>query len=76
MDLIPANPNTRKYYGVPAWKEYLEKSKGKISEYNEDYYKYLRSMSQIRDLECYENFYVKAYDEVILGVANATGVRK
>jgi hypothetical protein len=62
------NAKERQKYGYLEWKKYLEGCIGKISEYNEDYYKYLRGMQVIRDLENYECDYMQAYDEVVLGV--------
>ena len=43
-------------------------STGKNLEYNDDYYKYLRGMLVIRDLENYEQAFMDAYDYVVLGV--------
>lgn len=62
------NAKQRQRYGYREWKKYLEDSTGKNLEYNNDYYKYLRGVNVIRDLEDYEKFYMKAYDEVIFGV--------
>ena len=54
----------RQTYGYNDWCRYLEKN----SEYNNDYYKYLRGMYVIRDLENYEQAFMDAYDHVVLGV--------
>ena len=62
------NAKERQRYGSLDWIEYLKESTGKNLEYNEDYYKYLRGMLVIRELEGYEKFYMDAYDYVVLGV--------
>lgn len=62
------NARERKYYNRPKWIVYLGESTGKILEYNEDYYKYLRAMSVIRYLMNYEKDYMSAYDEVVFGI--------
>ncbi len=62
------NAKQRRRYGYTDWCNYLRGSIGKISEYNEDYYKYLRGMHVIRDLENYERAYMDAYDYVVMGV--------
>lgn len=62
------NAKQRQQYGYRQWKKYLEDSTGKTLEYNNDYYKYLRGVSVIRNLKDYEKFYMQAYDEVIFGV--------
>ena len=68
MYLLPADAKHRQRYTYFTWRKYLETSKGKILEYNEDYYKYLRGMCVIRDLEKYEQDYMDAYDYVVLEV--------
>ena len=62
------NGKQRRRYGPNDWYNYLRGSTGKILEYNNDYYKYLRGMLVIRDLEDYEQAFMKAYDYVVLGV--------
>lgn len=62
------NYKERRRYGYIDWCNYLRGSKGKILEHNEDYYKYLRGMAVIRDLEHYEQCYMDAYDFVIYGL--------
>ncbi len=62
------NAKQRRRYGYADWCNYLKGSIGKISEYNEDYYKYLRGMYVIRDLEDYEQHFMDAYDFVVMGV--------
>ena len=65
---LPADANRRQQCDYEAWVEFLKDSKGKILEYNEDYYKYLRGVAIIRDLENYERAYMDAYDYVVMEV--------
>ena len=58
------NAKQRRRYDYDAWRVYLINSTEKISEYNEDYYKYLRGMLVIRDLEDDEQYFMDAYDYV------------
>ncbi len=62
------NYKQRRRYSYNDWRHYLKGSTGKILEYNEDYYKYLRGMYVIRDLEDYEQAYADAYDHTVLRV--------
>ena len=62
------NAEERQRYSYPGWKKYLKESTGKNLEYNEDYYKYLRGMSVIRDLEEHEQSFMEAYDYVVFDV--------
>lgn len=59
------NYKERKQYNYTSWCKYLKNSKGKDLEYNEDYYKYLRGMTVIRELENYEQYFMDAYDWVV-----------
>ena len=65
---IMLNAKQRRRYDFDDWCNYLRGSTGKILEYNEDYYKYLRGMLVIRDLEECEHCFMDAYDYVVLGV--------
>ena len=62
------NAKKRQNYDYDKWLKYLMFSTGKNLEYQEDYYKYLRGMLVIRDLESYELDYLRAYDYIVLGV--------
>ena len=66
MYLLPADAKKRKRYDSDDWCNYLRGSTEKNSD--EDYYRYLRGMLVIRDLEKYEQDYMNAYDFVVLGV--------
>lgn len=62
------NAKERQRYDHRDWVKYLKESTGKNLEYNEDYFRYLRGVSVIRDLEWFELKYMRAYDEVVFGV--------
>ena len=62
------NAKQRQKYEYVHWCNYITCSTEKNLVYNNDYYKYLRGMLVIRDLEDYELAFMKAYDFVVLGV--------
>jgi len=62
------NAKERQRYNYLDWCEYLKHSVGKNLEYNEDYYKYLRGMTIIRELEDYEQAYLYAYDYIMFNM--------
>jgi len=62
------NARDRQRYGFTDWCIYLRASIGKNLEYNEDYYKYLRGVNVIRDLEGYEQCFMDAYDYIVYEV--------
>jgi len=61
------NAKERQRYNYVDWCSYLKSSKGKNLKYNEDFYKYLRGVNIIRELEDYEYAYMNAYDWVVFG---------
>ncbi len=62
------NAKQRQRYGFTDWCIHLRASTGKNSVYNNDYYKYLRGVNVIRDLEDYEQAFTVAYNHIIFGV--------
>ena len=68
MRLWLTNAKDRTHYHYPMWVKYIQESTGEISIYNNDYYKYLRGVSVIRDLAHHERAYMQAYDKVVYGI--------
>ena len=62
------NAKQRQKYNYIHWCNYITCSTEKNLEYNNDYYKYLRGMLVIRDLENYEQAFMDAYDYVVMEV--------
>ena len=67
---IMPNAKERQKFNYHRWVLYLKNSTEKNLEYNEDYFKYLRGMCIIRDLEEYELDFMEAYNYVELGIGS------
>jgi len=61
----------RPWWGFSEWRDFHRKAS---NEKTKAHYEYIKGMERIRDLTDSEYWYAEAYDHVILGVANATGV--
>jgi len=71
MNLVVVNASERQWYTLDNWRTYLRdsfKQGENFTEYNEDYFKYLRGVMYIRELTDSESYYMRAYDEVVNGV--------
>ena len=67
MTTMP-NAKERQRFNYTLWCVYLTDCKGKNLEYSEDYYKYLRGVGVLRDLESHEQSFVDAYEWVVFDV--------
>jgi len=71
MNLVVVRASERTSYSLDQWRTYLKdsfKQGENFTEYNEDYFKYLRGIEHIRELTDSEAYYMRAYDEVVNGV--------